>query len=225
MKKSSTIKNYPPLRVIRELLELSRAKFGELFGCTERYIEAVEYGEQPATESLIVEVSLHFGIEPDSLRRNRGCPRSLITGNKIRVTFIDPGTNSGEPIERIVSLNEFPSWRNASDEYERLAVKMALWQQYVICYERNHERIGEVLTRKMSLLLHAAAELDRYYSVTLNLDRWIEYTADTYQLRKRINELRLRMARAGENAEWPPFFEMLKDSFNLSPPKRRRRKR
>jgi transcriptional regulator with XRE-family HTH domain len=218
MNKSSIKKHYPPLRVIRELLQMSRAKFGEHFGLTDRYIESIEYGEQDPSDSLIAEVSLQLGIEPNSLRQKCGCPRSLITGNKIRVKITDPGPNPGEPVERVVALKEFPSWRKASDKYEQLAVLMSLWQE-VICQEVKHDRIGEALNRKLNFLTEAARESGQYYSVTMQLDRWIEYTVDTFQLRKRINELRAN--QTGDDAEWPTFFGMMKDYFN---PSRRRRK-
>jgi hypothetical protein len=211
-----------PLRVIRVLSGKLRPQFAADFGISQRYLEAIEYGEKELPDILASEISLYYGLVPESLKGKRRFPRSLIDTKEISFAVDMSGSDPGTPpLEVAVPLDEFCANVGANDKHERLSLLMRVWQKYVI--RINPDRIENALSLKLGLLLRASQE--RYLSVAMQLSLWIDYAVKAYGLEKRIKEL--RAVQTGEDSEWPTFWDTLKDSFRRTsqPQSRRRQKR
>ena len=229
-----------PLKVVRLLLDKSRAKFGELFGISDSYVERIEYRTLPLTNELADEIGLRYGLDAESLKGPRGFPRSLIDGEKFQFSFGDPdlvepaSTASDAEIRKAMvkaidsnlAVNEeFERLLKVRDKYERLQLSMLFWQKYVLHGKCIPEPIENVLSNKLGLLFEAAKEKEKFYPVAMRLSRWIDDAVGDFRLRNRINELCAR--RTGDAAQWPAFIDTLGATVwrSQSSPRRRRRKR
>lgn len=210
------------MKIIRVLLNRSRQQFATDLGISARYVEAIESGDRKLTDTLIAEIMVRFGIDPESLKGKHCFPRSVLGPKKITVRCDDRyGATPDNPVEVTIPLDKFFADNKAKDKYAQLRVLMALWQQYAIHWQINHEGIEELFTLKLTLLLHAAAESNCYYSLAMRLDLVIDHLREVFQLQKGTNDHLPEALRLGKWTtdfhEWPSFFDALKNSFRPRP--------
>jgi transcriptional regulator with XRE-family HTH domain len=200
-----------PLRVVRGALHISRAKFAKLFGVSESSIEKIEAGERNLSGDLADAIMLRYGIDDESLKRERGFPRSLL---------IDAPSKAGFSIgrdldETLKAEKEYRKLLKVRDKYDRLERSMLFWRKYVLKGEWNHWNVANVLITKIWLLFAVAKQTDNFYAVGIQLSRWIDEAVVDFRLRKKINELM-------GSTEWPAFIDTLGATFWLRPQRRGR---
>jgi transcriptional regulator with XRE-family HTH domain len=196
-----------PLRVLRESafsVKKSRAKFAKMFGVSESSIEKIEAGERNLGPDLADAIMLRYGIDGESLKQERGFPRSLLIDVPATAGF-SIGRDLDEVREAEKKYRELLKLR---DKHKRLQRSIEFWQKYVVTSGWNHWIVADVLITKVWLLLATAKQTDKFYAVAVRLSRWIDDAVEEFRLRKRINELM-------ESAVWPSFMDTLGTSFWL----------
>jgi transcriptional regulator with XRE-family HTH domain len=194
-------------------------------------------------------VALLCGFDPESLKRKRGAPVFLIGSGEHRVELwgdsrhvsVSQSAEAKKAVQDFVDLNlgrrhrragvheqhpTGPAWRRklprrkVSNQRERLRIQIRFWQLIILPgLKQAQRRVLDVLNNKLGLLTEAAESEDKFYSVAMQLSRWIDdVVRRNRQLRWRIKVI--RNSRSGDAAQWPTFMETLSESFRLIKPPR-----
>jgi len=216
-----------------------------LLGISASYVEAIERGDRQLTNEMADEIGLRYGIEPQSLQKKNGFPRSILDSKKFHFSFNDPNmVDDPEPetdleilksmkksLERGKELiDELDAISEVSDKWERLERSMRFWQRHVLHWKLNHQPIENVLRHKLGLVFEAAKQDNKFYPVTMRLSRFIEYVVAEFKLRQTIDRLRSDRAKRETDSlslfkpsDWPSFIDSLGGSVWIEKPRRRKR--
>jgi len=150
-----------PVEMIRQSLEMSRARFAKLLGVSESRIESIEYGSRGLGDDLADAMMFRFGVRAESLKVNRKAsrwskPKSVIGGK---------------------SLSTSRLMKNCILEWEWFAG--LLDQKAVEIFDLH-------LVHRLRELIKAATQKNVGLMVSFSLDKWVHQTVDDFGLRFQI---------------------------------------
>jgi transcriptional regulator with XRE-family HTH domain len=194
-------KRVHPVRAVRDAAEVSQAEFAEMFGVSRSYIKAIEIGKRKLGDNLANAIMLRFGIDADSLKKDRRSPVSLIkldkagflySGSGFARKFRCPADVGKQPrgFEKFrrdlgQAKNELDVLRR--DKRAQLSRLISFWQNNVLpSWELDRERVRASLKRKFDVTLEAAAKGSEFYAVAMHLDNCLDAAADEFGLKRAI---------------------------------------
>jgi len=228
-----------PLRTLRAALGKSQPQFANMFGISASYVQAIELGQRKLSNELADAIMLRFGVNAESLKRKRNAPAHLIGSGKAAFTlwsgrrdlyhtpehpehwFTTAEETSRSRAEMNKAVKEYATLLNERDPQERFRRCVLFWQKRIVpAWNSDQWLIGDALDNKLGLLFEAAGRENKYHSVAMRLNRWIEDVVREYRLRTTIDVI-IRNSRSGRDAHWPTFMDTLSESFRLKPRSRR----
>jgi transcriptional regulator with XRE-family HTH domain len=197
-----------PLHEVRTAISKTQSEFAKMFGVSASYIQAIELGKRNISPEFADDIMIQLGIEAESLKRQRGLPRSLLRSGKAKSKTASP------KVKKLAQ--EFAALQSETDPRERLRARIEFYQK-IFPYFASEIRYQDFV-RKLEVFFSAAARDEKHLPVIMRLDRWLENAAKDFRLRAAI------MKVAGRNyaVDWHPFKDVLFRSLPFLPPQEKR---